>query len=113
VARRIVIVNGAMAAGGAVAGWVSLPLRKRSFSRRTDPAADVELHWMFRFARAWTYPCADGLVVQTGATAQRYRARLRGLGCIEIIHSPLPRELEASPLRALQDGVGGRVVAMG
>jgi len=82
-------------------------------SERTDPAADVELHRMFRFARAWTYPHADALVVQTVAAAQRYRARLRGLARIEIIHNPLPRELEGSPLRALQDGVGGRVVAMG
>jgi len=82
-------------------------------SERTDPAADVELHRMLRFARAWAYPYADALVVQTAAAAQRYGARLRGVARIEVIHNPLPRELEASPLRALQDGVGGRVVAMG
>jgi GalNAc-alpha-(1->4)-GalNAc-alpha-(1->3)-diNAcBac-PP-undecaprenol alpha-1,4-N-acetyl-D-galactosaminyltransferase len=82
-------------------------------SERTDPAADVELHRLFRFARARAYRFADALVVQTAAAARRYSARLHRLPDIEIIPNPLPSDLAASPLRARQDGSGGRVIALG
>jgi glycosyltransferase involved in cell wall biosynthesis len=82
-------------------------------SERVDPAADVELPKVVRFARLLTYPHADAFVVQTEAAAQRYRARLHGLACTRVIRNPLPRELDASPIRARQDGEGGVVIAMG
>lgn len=82
-------------------------------SERTDPAADVDLPWLFRVARALSYRRADALVVQTSASAQRWEAKLRGLRRIDVIHNPLPRELDASQLRARQDGRGGLVIAMG
>lgn len=82
-------------------------------SERTDPAADVELSRTLRMARVLTYPFADALVVQTAAAAERYAARLRRVTRIEIIHNPLPQELDDSPLRAQHEGTGGRVIAVG
>lgn len=82
-------------------------------SERTDPAADAELSLTLRMARVLAYPFADALVVQTAAAAQRYAARLRRIARIEVIHNPLPRELDDSSLRAHQEGMGGRIIAMG
>jgi glycosyltransferase involved in cell wall biosynthesis len=82
-------------------------------SERTDPAADVDLHWLFRVGRGLSYRRADALVVQTAAVAKRWADRLPGVRRIKIIHNPLPRELDASPLRARHDVAGGLVVAMG
>jgi glycosyltransferase involved in cell wall biosynthesis len=82
-------------------------------SERTDPAADVDLHWLFHFARGLCYRYADALVVQTGAAAKRWAARLPSVQRIEIIHNPLPRELDAAGPRARQEAGGGLVIAMG
>lgn len=91
-------------------GSARLPL---IVSERTDPAADVELSRTLRMARVLAYPLADALVVQTAAAARRYAARLGHIARIEIIHNPLPQELDDSPLRAQHEGTGGRVIAMG
>jgi glycosyltransferase involved in cell wall biosynthesis len=82
-------------------------------SERTDPAADIELSRALRVARAVAYPFADALVVQTAAAAQRYGARLRRIARIEVIHNPLPQELDVSSLRARHEDNGGLVIAMG
>lgn len=91
-------------------GTAQVPL---IISERTDPAADVDLSRTLRMARVLVYPFADALVVQTAAAAERYAARLRRVARIEIIHNPLPKELDDSPLRSRHEGPGGRVIAMG
>jgi glycosyltransferase involved in cell wall biosynthesis len=82
-------------------------------SERTDPAGDVDLHWLFRLARGLSYRHADALVVQTSAAAKRWAERLPGVQRIEIIHNPLPRELDVAGLKAQQEAGGGLVIAMG
>lgn len=82
-------------------------------SERVDPAAEIELSRALRLARALSYRYADVLVVQTATAAQRYRERLQGISRIAVIRNPLPAELSAWPVRAVQDGGGGCVIAMG
>src|SRR4029077_8681457 len=82
-------------------------------SERTDPLHDAALPRALRIRRRPCYRFADPLVVQSTAAAQRYRARLRGVARMTVIHNPLPGELAASPRRARQDGEGGCLVAMG
>jgi glycosyltransferase involved in cell wall biosynthesis len=82
-------------------------------SERTDPAGDVDLHRLFRFARGLCYRHADALVVQTSAAAKRWAEKLPGVQRIEIIHNPLPRELDVAGLRARQGVDGGTVIAIG
>ena len=82
-------------------------------SERTDPLHDSELPRALRVARTLCYRFADALVVQSGAVAERYRARLPGVSHMTVIPNPLPGELAASPRRARQEGEGGCVVAMG
>jgi glycosyltransferase involved in cell wall biosynthesis len=82
-------------------------------SERVDPAAEVELNRLLRWARAVLYPVADAIVVQTDAAARQYGLLLRSAARIDVIHNPLPRELDAWPVRARQKDRGGCVIAMG
>lgn len=83
-------------------------------SERVDPTGDVYLPRALRIARALSYRAADAVVVQTAAAAQRQGAQLLAHPRLEVIHNPLPRELDLAPARSSQRAAGGgRIIAMG
>lgn len=82
-------------------------------SERTDPAADVELHWTLKLLRGLLYQFADGFVVQTATAAQLYRRRMLRPPTITVIPNHLPEALAREPARASHPKRGGTIVAMG